>query len=329
MKRRQFIALVGGAAAWPFSAIAQSPGAVRRVGVFWGFAPNDPLWHAGFGSLRQGLEDLGWAEGRNIRFEVRHAVGNTDRFPNLVSELVEANVEVIVTQSAGLAVVVRKVTNTIPIVTTAGDLEGAGLVASLRAPGGNVTGIQILSPELMGKRLELLMLMVPKLAKIGIVKPITPAGIITARYLEVIAETARALGVQTQEVSIHGPEEIAPVFTTMIRDGNQAALVISNPLSFAHRNEICAAAAQSALPIIYESRRFTEAGGLISYGIGGIDLIQRLARYIDKILKGANPADLPVEQPTKLELVINLTTAKALGLTVPPSLLARADEVIE
>jgi putative ABC transport system substrate-binding protein len=260
---------------------------------------------------------------------VRHAVGNPDLFPTLVAELVQAKVEVIVTQSAGLAAVTAKVTSAIPIVTAAGDLEGTGLIANLRAPGGNVTGIQILSPELMGKRLELLKELVPALTKVAIVKPITPAGIITARYLQVTAETARALGLETQEVSIRGPDDIAPAFATMTRDHNQAALVITNPLSFAHRNDISAAATQNRLPTIYEAPGFTEAGGLISYGVGGIDLVHRLAGYVDKILKGARPADLPVEQPTKFELVINLKAANALGITVPPSLLARADRVIE
>ena len=329
MKRREFIALVGGMVAWPIGTQAQYVGAVRKIGVFWGWAASDPQWQPRFDAFRRGLQELGWAEGRNITFEVRHAVGNTDRFPILVGELVQAKTEVIVASSAGLAAIAQKVTNIIPIVTTAGDLEETGLAASLRRPGGNVTGIQILSPELMGKRLDLLKQLVPNLTRVGIVKPITPAGIITTRYLEVIAETSKALGVLPQEVSIHRPEEVAPAFAAMLRDGNQAALVIANPLSFAHRSEISASAAHNRLPTIYESRVFTDAGGLVSYGVDAIELLHHLASYVDKILKGAAPGELPIEQSSKFELVINLKTAKALGLTIPPALLARADEVIE
>jgi putative ABC transport system substrate-binding protein len=330
MNRRHLLALVGGAvASWPLQAIGQSSGRIRTIGVLAGLAASDPLWEIGFGALRKGLEELGWTEGQNCRFEIRHAVGSSDQWRGLVAELVRANAEVIVTQSAGLAAITRDVTNTIPIVTTSGDLEGTELVTSLRTPGKNVTGIQRLSPELMGKRLELLKELVPNLNRVGIVKPISPNGIITAHYLEVIAETAQSLGMQTSQISVHGPDEIAPAFATLVRDGTQAALVISNPLALAHRNAICASATQSRMVTIYENRRYIEAGGLISYGSGGIELLPRLAVYVDKILRGARPSELAIEQETKFELVINLRAAKALGLTVPPSLLARADEVIE
>jgi putative ABC transport system substrate-binding protein len=239
MRRRELLTLIGGAAvAWPLTASAASSGHVHKIGVFWGYSRTDPQWEARFGAFAQGLQQLGWVEGDSIEFEIRHAVGNPDQFPIMAAELVQANAEVIVTNTAGLAAVALKVTSTIPIVTSGGDLEGAGLVSSLRRPGGSVTGIQILSPELMSKRLDLLKHLIPTLARVGIIEPITPAGIITTRYIEVIAETANALGVQVHRVSIHRPDEIASTFAEMVRDGDQAAIVIANPLSFAYRKEI-------------------------------------------------------------------------------------------
>jgi putative ABC transport system substrate-binding protein len=328
--RRELIALIGGAAvAWPLTVSGQSTGRVRKIGVLWGYASNDPQWQIRFAALARGLQRLGWEEGRSIAFEFRHAAGNPDRFANLAADLVGANAEIIVTSTAGLAAVARKVTATIPIVTSGGDLEGAGLVSSLRRPGGNVTGIQILSPELMSKRLDLLKHLIPTIARIGVVEPITPAGIITTRYLDVLAETAHSLGVQVHRVSIHGPDEIASAFATMVQDEDQAAIVIANPLSFAYRNEIGDAATKSGLPTIYEYREFAVAGGLVSYGVDINDVLYRLATYIDKILRGAAPAELPVEQPTKFELVINRKTAKAQGIEIPANLLALADEVID
>ena len=181
----------------------------------------------------------------------------------------------------------------------------------------------------MGKRLELLKELVPDLVKVGIVDPITPAGATTERYLEVIAQTAQGLGLKSQEFSFHLVQEIAPTFSAIAREGCQAALVIWNPLSFAHRREICAAAAESRLPTIYEARGFTTAGGLVSYGMAGFDLVHQLATYVDKILRGTKASELPVAQAVKFELVLNLGAAKALGLTLPASLLIRANEVIE
>jgi putative ABC transport system substrate-binding protein len=330
MRRRELLTLIGGAAvAWPLTASAESSRRVHKIGVFWGYSSTDPQWEARFGAFARGLAQLGWVDGDNIEFEIRHAVGNPDQFTILAAELVQANAEVIVTNTAGLAAVAHQVTSTIPIVTSGGDLEGAGLVSSLRRPGGSVTGIQILSPELMSKRLDLLKHLIPTLARVGTIEPITPAGIITTRYIEVIGETANALGVQVHRVSIHRPDEIASTFAEMVRDGDQAAIVIANPLSFAYRKEISDSAAQSGLPTIYEYREFATAGGLVSYGANINDLLYQLAKYVDKILKGAKPGELPVEQPTKFELIINLKAAKALGLAIPESFLLRADEVIE
>jgi putative ABC transport system substrate-binding protein len=327
--RREVMTLIGGAVAWPLAAVAQSTGRMRKIGVLWGFSRSDPQSQIRFGAVVRGLQELGWVEGRNIAFELRHAVGNPDQFSALAVDVIKTNPEIIVTSTAGLAAVAHEATSTIPIVTSGGDLEGAGLVSSLPKPGGNVTGIQILSPDLMSKRLDLLKQMVPQLASIAVVKPITPAAIITARYLDVIAEAARALNVQVHQVSLHGPDEIASVFAAMVQNKDQAAIVIANPLSFAYRKEISDSAAQNGLPTAYEYREFATAGGLISYGVNIDDVLRGLASYIDKILRGATPGELPVEQPTRFELVLNLRAAKALGLALPSTLLAQADEVIE
>jgi putative ABC transport system substrate-binding protein len=330
MRRREFIALAGGAAVWPLSVVAQSLDQKRKIGVLWGLAATDPAWSQRFGAFSQALQELGWVEGRNVAFEIRHAVGKPDELPALAADVVAAKVDVIVVNSAGLADLAHRVTTTIPIVVaSAGDLEGTGLIASLARPGGNVTGLQILSPTLMSKRVELLKELVPELTRLAIILPITPAAIITPRYLEVIEQAGHALGIQTHRIEVRASKEFAPAFAALLREGNQAAIVIANPLSAAHRIDVIAAAAESRIPTIYEFRNFVSDGGLVSYG-PPIQLFSRAAAsYVDKILKGAAPGELPVQQPTTFEIVINLKTAKAMGLTVPPTLLARADEVIE
>jgi putative ABC transport system substrate-binding protein len=331
MRRREFVALLGGSAiAWPFSVVAQSPDRKRKIGVLWAFAATDPEWSQRSGAFRQALQALGWAEGRNIAFEVRHAVGKPDELPTLAADLVAAGVDVIVVNTAGLADLAHKVTTTIPIVAaSAGDLEGSGLVTSLARPGGNVTGLQILSPTLMSKRVELLKELVPELARLAIILPITPAAIITPRYIEVIEQAGHELGIQVRRIEIRSAEEFAPSFAAMARAGDHAAIVIANPLSVGSRKDVVASAAASKLPTIYELRTFVIDGGLVSYGPPVLPFYRDVAGYVDKILGGAKPGDLPVQQPTKFELIFNLKTAKALGLSIPPSLLVRADEVIE
>jgi putative ABC transport system substrate-binding protein len=329
-RRREFITLLGGVAAgWPRAAGAQQGQSRRLVGVIWGVADDDPEWRRRFAAFAGALQELGWTEGKNIAFVHKYAVGNVDRFPAMAAELVREGVDVIVTTTAGLASLVRQATSTIPIVvTTAGELEGTGLIASLRRPGGNVTGIQILSPDLMSKRVELVKRLVPNLTRLGIVVPVTPAALNTPRYLEQIAEAARALQVQVDKVEVHSSDQFGAALATIARQ-DQAALVIGNPLSAANATAIANAAAESRLPAIYEFRFFALAGGLVSYGSDNVALHRQSSTYVDKILRGANPGELPVQQPTKFELTINLKTAKALGLNIPDNLLALADEVIE
>ena len=331
MKRRDFIALLGASAiAWPLSVVAQSPDRKWKIGVLWGFTATDPEWSQRFGTFSQALQELGWAEGKNIAFEIRHAIGKADQLPALAVDLVTAKVDVIVVNTVGLADLAHRVTTTIPIVVASGgDLEGSGLVTSLARPGGNVTGLQILSPTLMSKRVELLKELVPELTRLAIILPITPAAIITSRYIEVIEQAAHALGIQVRRIEIRSVEEFAPSFAAMARAGDHAAIVIANPLSVGNRKDVVASAAASKLPTIYELRSFVADGGLVSYGPPVLPLYRDVAGYVDKILRGAASGDLPVQQPTKFELIFNLETAKALGLSIPPSMLARADEVIE
>jgi putative tryptophan/tyrosine transport system substrate-binding protein len=334
MKRRKFMGLIGGTAlAWPLSALSQSTGRsgrLSKIGILITLAANDPDWLQRLAALRKGLQELGWEEGKNFTFEIRYAAGSPDRLSAAAAELVSTGPNVLVTGPAGLATLLRNVTRIIPIVTmSAGELEGTGLIASLRRPGGNVTGNQMLSPDLMSKRLDLLRQMIPNLTRIGFVEPITAAGTITPRYIEVTLEAARALRIEVHRVEIKGPDDVETAFASIARQGGQAALVVSNPLSVVLRKEITSAAVRTRVPTHYEIRAFVAAGGLISYGPDLVHLSGEASKFVDKILRGANPAELPVQQPTKFELAINIKTANALGLTVPSAMLAQADEVIE
>jgi ABC-type uncharacterized transport system substrate-binding protein len=300
------------------------------MGILVAGSRTDPEWRDRYAIVFDQLRQLGWTAEQNLAIDWRFSEGVSEALPQLARELVLSPVDIIVVNSAGLAAIARSATNSLPIVVTnAGDLEGTGLIESLRHPGGNITGMQVLNPELMSKRIDLLRQLIPKLAHLGVVEPITTAAIITEHYIQVIGDTARSLDVELHRVSVHRPEEFARAFATLAQANVGAALVIANPLSVSNRSAVIAAAEQSHLATMYEAQTFVNSGGLISYGVDLSVLLKGAAGYIDKILRGANPADLPVQQPTKFELAINLKTAKVLGLIVPQSLLARADQVIE
>ena len=311
----------------PLGAAAQQPGKVPRIGYFSAGSPSSAphLLEA----FRKGLRELGWVEGQNIAIEYRWAEGRFDRLPDLAAELVRLKVDIIVAVPTPAAAAAKNATETIPIVMiNVGDPVGLGLIASLARPGGNVTGSSYsVGLEIIGKQLELLKETVPKVRRVAILwNPANPSHPLVVRELNV---AARSLGVQLQFLEARGPNEFEGAFAAMAKERMGALLVVPDSVSFLHRTRLADLAARSHLPAAYGLRGHVDAGGLMSYGPDSADLFRRAATYVDKILKGAKPADLPVEQPTKFELVVNLKTAKALGLTIPQSVLVRADEVIQ
>jgi putative ABC transport system substrate-binding protein len=331
MKRRDFIKFVSAAIIWPFAARAQRADRIRRIGILTGQAADDPQWVARFEALKKGLLELGWEEGRNISFDYRHAVGTPDQLHAMTAEMVSSNVDLILAGATGHVILVRKLTSTVPVVSlSAAALQEAGLIDNLRRPGGNVTGFDVIGHELMSKRLGLLRQLLPNLKRIGFIEAnVVSTSAAGRRIFEITVETARALQIDVHRMNVNGPGDFAPAFATMMREGDQAVFVPANPVTTPYRDQIIAAAAQNRLPAFYDLRMFAVSGGLISYGFDLVQLAREAATYVDKILKGAKPGDLPVQQPTKFELVINLKTAKSLGLDIPTTLLALADEVIE
>ena len=312
----------------PLAAEAQPAAKVPRIGYLSGnLAPGLHLREA----FLQGLRDLGYVEGRNIVIEYRDAEGKLERLPGLAADLVALKVDVIAVTSTPAALAAKNATRTIPIVFTwAADPVRSGLVTSLGRPGGNVTGLSVLFTELVGKRLELLKQAVPGASRIAVLRHPGDYGERTENEMLREADVAaRALGVRLQVVEARGPEDFDRAFADMTRARADAVTVESTNIFFMERKRLVDAAAKHRLPATYLVREFVDAGGLMSYAANAADLQRRAAAYVEKILKGAKPGDLPVEQPMKFELVINLKTAKALGLTIPPSLLARADQVIE
>jgi putative tryptophan/tyrosine transport system substrate-binding protein len=304
----------------PFAADAQRPGHVPRIG--WLALASPPLIE--LEGLRQGLRELGYVEGQNIVIEDRYAEGKSERLPDLVAELVRLKVDVLLAAGGAPTRAAKQGTTTTPIVSVSGDPVAAGFVLGLARPGGNITGLTQFTTELSGKRLELLKETLPRLTRVAVLA-YTAAPLTDLRTTE---SAAQALGMQLQRLEIQEPAELEHAFTTMTRARADALIVLPSQVFFALRTQITELAAQHRLPAMYEGKEFVEAGGLISYGPSVPDLFRRTATYVDKILKGAKPADLPVEQPTKFELIINLKTAEALGLTIPPTLLFQADEVI-
>jgi putative ABC transport system substrate-binding protein len=308
------------ALSWP--AEAQQP-KVPKIG-YLAAASRDEL----FDAFRQGLRELGYIEGQNIAIEYRFANGKFDRLPGLITELLELKVDVIVTAGGNATRAAQKATSTIPIVGAASpDPVRTGLVASLARPGGNVTGLSVQSPELSGKRLELLKEAVPQAARVAVL--FNPANISSAERWKEMEVARQSLGIKLQPVEVRGPEDLEKAFKAATKERARALIVARDFVIETLRGRIVDIAAKNKLPAMYEQKDFVEAGGLMSYGPSFPDLFQRAATYVDKILKGTKPVDLPVEQPTKFELVINLKTAKQIGLTVPPNVLARADKVIK
>ena len=310
----------------PLADAAQPPAKVPRVG-FLGGAPATAIAHA-LESFRQGLRELGWFEGKNIAIEYRHAEGRLERLPDLAAELVRLRVDVIVTAGTPAIQAAQQVTRTIPIVmAVGGDPLATGIVASLARPGGNITGLSLISTELSGKRLELLKEIVPAVSRIAVLS--NPTDPVSAPQLRETETAARALRVQLQSLEVREPDEFERAFQAATQGRAGALLTLDGSFIFSHRTRIVGLAAKSRLPAMYGFKEFVDAGGLMSYATNLSDMYRRAATYVDKILKGAKPADLPVEQPTRFELVINLKTAKALGLTIPPSILIRADHLIQ
>jgi putative ABC transport system substrate-binding protein len=324
MDRRTFLAGTGAVLlAAPLAAEAQTTGKVYRVGVL-GTEPSTP-WDV----FRHRLRELGYVEGQNIVFEYRWSEGNVERFPGLAAELAGLKVDVIVASGNAATGALKRATATIPIVMAlSGDPVGAGLVASLAHPGGNVTGLtMIASRDMAGKQMQLLKEVVPKATRVAyLFDSANPGSLLALKELEA---AGRALGVGLRLTEVRSENDLEAAFAAMTRERVGAVLVPPGPFETIHRRRIIDLAAASRLPVMYGAKWFVDDGGLISYGVSIPNNFRRAATYVDKILKGAKPADLPVEQPTKFELVINLKTAKALGLTIPPSLLARADEVIQ
>jgi len=307
----------------PLAAQAQ-PGKIPRIGYLSLRSGPSSLDEA----FQQGLRELGYVEGQNISVEYRWIDWKLDRVSALAAELTRLKVDVIVsTGGTATALAVKNAVKTVPVVFTSGDPVRSGLVASLDRPGENLTGVSLLNTELQSKRLELLKEAVPGVSRVALLS--NPASPLAAGVVKELEGTARALRVKLQVLEAREPREIDDAFSAMTRERAGALLVYSDPLFFAQRKRIVDLARKSRIPASYEWREFAEDGGLMSYGASITDQYRRLATYVDKILKGAKPGDLPVEQPTKFELVINLKAAKALGLTIPPSVLGRADQVIE
>jgi putative ABC transport system substrate-binding protein len=328
MRRREFITLVGGAAAWPVAAREQQPERVRRIGVLMAISADDAEAQARIAAFVQGLQQLGWTVGKDVRVDYRLAGINADTLRKYADELVALAPDVILAQSSPSIAVLLQATRTIPIVfTLVADPVGAGYVDSLAHPGGNATGFTAFEYAISGKWLELLKEIAPRVTRVAVLRE---TGVAAGPGQFGAAQTvAPSLGMELRPVDTRNADEIERAITAFARGANGGLLVTGSSATTLHRNLIVALAAQYRLPAVYFTRFFVAAGGLISYGSDYVDQFRQAAGYVDRILKGEKPGDLPVQAPNKYELAINLKTAKALGLSVPQSLLTRADEVIE
>ena len=326
-KRRELLTLLGSvAAAWPLAARGQQVAELPRVGVLW---PN-PLAASGHfvEAFRQGLRELGYVEGLNVTIEFRSAEGRMERLPDLAAELVRLPVDVIQTATSPTIRAAQQATRTIPIVMgNSQDPVAEGFISSLARPGGNITGLTLFSPDLAAKRLELLKEIVPTLTRVAVLWNVDDPALALSLRETVIA--AQILRLEVRSLGVRGPSEFETAVRTAIQENAGALIVLEDLFTFRYRTEIATLANSRRLPAMYGLREYAEGGGLIAYGPNLVQIYRRAATYVDKIVKGAKPADLPVEQPTRFELLLNLKTAKALGLDIPPTLLALADEVIE
>jgi ABC-type uncharacterized transport system substrate-binding protein len=328
MKRREFITLVGGAAAWPLAARAQQTARMRRIGVLLPASSDDADFQALVGAFLQGLQQLGWSIGRNVRIDTRWATTNAAEIGRHAAELAALAPDVILAHGVVTVVPMVQATRTVPIVfPVAGDPVAAGLVASLARPGGNATGFMTIEHSMGGKWLELLKQISPSVTRVAVIRdPAIPSGIGQFGSIQTVAPS---LAVEVKPINARDASEIESTVSAFARSSSGGLIVTASAVARRHRELIITLAARHKLPAVYNDRSFVAAGGLISYGPDQIDQYRQAAGYVDRILKGEKPADLPVQAPTKHETVLNLQTAKALGLEIPPTVLARADEVIE
>jgi putative ABC transport system substrate-binding protein len=328
MRRREFIKVISGAAAWPITAHAQQGERTRRIGVMMGYAETDPAAQAQVAALRQGLQKLGWEEARNIRIDVRFPGGDAGAVRTSLMELMSLTPDVLVTNTNLVTAVVQAEVRTIPIVfISVGDPVGSGFVGIEAHPNGNLTGFANWEPSMSGKWLVLLQEIAPQIERIGfLVHPETPASFGMFKFAEDLIPAPK---VKLVALGVHDADEIERAMVAFAAKGNGGIIVIPHALTLTNRDLIVALAARLRLPALYPLAFYAEAGGLISYGFDTVNQFQRGAEYVDRILRGAKPADLPVQYPTKFQLVVNLKTAKTLGLAIPESFLQRADEVIE
>jgi putative tryptophan/tyrosine transport system substrate-binding protein len=332
MQRRTFITLVGGAAvAWPLAARAQQPARIRRIGVIMGLAESDPQGQLNIQALRKGLRERGLNDGQNFRLDVRFGISSAENIRSAVADILANSPEVVVAQGTSVTSVLRQQTQTVPVVfTVVSDPVGSGFVQSFARPGGNLTGFtNFLEPSLAAKWVDLLKEVAPGVSRVGILHNPQLAAGGGGYFAQPVETSAVALGVKPVRLPVQTRADIEQAIDTFAQEPGGGLISPPDFTILPHRDLIVALAARHRLPAIYPYRFFLTGGGLMSYGMDYADVFRRAAEYVDRILKGEKPADLPVQAPTKFELVINLKTAKALGLTVPPTLLARADEVIE
>jgi putative ABC transport system substrate-binding protein len=326
MRRREFITLLSGAAAWPLAARAQQPERVRRIGVLMNLASDDAEGQARLAAFHQALQQLGWSDGRNVRIDYRWAAGDAGRFRTYAEELLALGPDVILASATPSVQALQQATRTVPIVfAIVADPVGAGFVDSLARPGGNVTGFTPFEYGMSGKWLELIKELAPRATRVAVLRDLT----IGLGQLGAIQSVAPSLGIELRPVNVRDADEIERSIAAFAQGSNGALIVTASTSAIIHRELITTLAARNKLPAVYYTRYWVAGGGLMSYGPDFRDQFRLAAGYVDRILKGEKPVDLPVQAPTKYELVINLKTAKALGLTMPDSLLVRADEVIE